>query len=75
MRKVLVDAHAIMAAATDALTLVACETLMKVRKGALRGDIHGLILYEVAYHWHRGRLPEFKSEGELADYLYHIPQR
>lgn len=58
-----------MAAATGTLTSAAREVLEKVRRGITRGVIHGLILYELTYHWHRGRLPGFKSEEELAAYL------
>ncbi|MGB9631618.1 MAG: PIN domain-containing protein [Candidatus Methanodesulfokora sp.] len=69
MRKVLIDTYAIMAAATSSLTPVSEDVLLKVRRGAVRGVIHGLILYEVIYHWHRGRLPGFKSEEEITSYL------
>lgn len=58
-----------MAAAAGTLTPEARESLERVRRGSLRGIIHGLILYELVYHWHKGRLPGFKSEEELAVYL------
>lgn len=58
-----------MAAATGTLTPAAREVLERVRRGGIRGIIHGFILYELTYYWHRGRLPGFKSEEELAAYL------
>ena len=31
--------------------------------------MHVLIVYEVLYHWRRGRLPGFEDESELFKYL------
>lgn len=69
MRKVLIDTYAIIAAATDSLTAESEDVLGKVRRGSLRGVVHSLIIYELSYHWHRGRIPAFESEEEMMNYI------
>jgi predicted nucleic acid-binding protein len=39
-----------------------------VRTGEVKGVIHYLIIYEIAYHWRRGRLP-FKGEDEMLEFI------
>ena len=65
----LVDTYAILAAATDSLTPTAVKSLMEVKAGRVKGVIHYLVAYEVLYHWRKGRLPGFKNEDEVKDYL------
>ena len=65
----LVDTYAILAAATDSLTPTAVKSLLEIKAGRVKGVIHYLVTYEVLYHWRKGRLPGFKSEGEVKDYL------
>ena len=69
MKRVLVDTYAFLAAATDTLTPKAKELMKKIAMGEIKGVIHFLIIYEILYHWLKGRLPSFTSEKELLDYL------
>ncbi len=39
-----------------------------MRKGTIKGILHYLVVYELAYHWKRGRLP-FRDEGELLEFI------
>lgn len=69
MRGVLVDTYAILAAATGDLSPPAQAVFSDLRRGVVRGVVHVLIVYEVLYHWRRGRLPGFEDESELFKYL------
>ncbi len=39
-----------------------------MRLGNITGILHYLIIYELSYHWRRGRLP-FRDEEELLDFI------
>ena len=67
-RLVVVDSYALMADLTGQATPIALETLENIRLGVVKGVIHHLIIYEIAYHWRRGRLP-FHDENELAEFI------
>lgn len=67
--KVIVDTYAIMADLTGQATPTAVEVLDSVRLGRVRGVIHYLIIYELSYHWRRGRLP-YRDEGELLKFTH-----
>jgi predicted nucleic acid-binding protein len=53
---------------TGQATPQAARLLDKVRTGEVKGVIHYLIIYEIAYHWRRGRLP-FKGEDEMLEFI------
>jgi predicted nucleic acid-binding protein len=65
---VIVDTYAIIADLTGQATAKAVEILDEVRVGRIEGILHYLIVYELAYHWRRGRLP-FRDEGELLEFI------
>ncbi len=67
-RAVVVDTYAIMADLTGRASEKALDVLEAVRLGKTRGVLHYLIVYELAYHWRRGRLP-FASEEELLEFV------
>ncbi|MCE4600104.1 MAG: PIN domain-containing protein [Desulfurococcales archaeon] len=68
IRKVVVDTYAIIADLTGQAPSGVTEVLEKVRKGTIKGMLHYLIVYELAYHWKRGRLP-FRDEEELLEFI------
>lgn len=72
MKHVIIDTYAFLAAATNTLSPKAKGVLLQIKKGFLSGVIHGLIIYEVVYHWHKGRLPGFASTNELLDSMEKI---
>lgn len=53
----------------DSLTPIAMKSLLEIKAGRIKGIIHYLVVYETLYHWRKGRLPGFKSEDEVKDYL------
>lgn len=67
-RIVVVDTYALLADLTGHAPDSAVKTLEEVRLGRAEGILHYLIIYELAYHWKRGRLP-FKSEEELKEFV------
>ena len=67
-RIVVIDTYTIIADLTGQATPQAVRLLDKVRTGEIKGVIHYLIIYEIAYHWHKGRLP-FKGEDEMLEFI------
>ncbi len=65
---VIVDSYAIMADFSGQIPFRALKVLDSIRTGTLDGIVHYLIIYELAYHWRRGRLP-FKNEEELIEFV------
>jgi len=65
---VIVDTYAIMADLTGQASLAATNILDKIRSGEVKGILHYLIIYELSYHWRKGRLP-FYNEKELLDFI------
>ena len=64
----MVDTYALMADLTGQAPARALDVLEDVKRGRATGVIHYLIVYELAYHWLRGRLP-FKDRAELQAFL------
>ena len=54
---------------TGQVTTRTTEILDRVRLGTIEGILHYLIVYELSYHWRRGRLP-FKDERELLEFIH-----
>lgn len=67
-RAVVVDTFALIADLTGQAPQEAVRILDGVRVGRIEGVIHYLIVYELAYHWRRGRLP-FRGEDELLEFI------
>ncbi len=67
-RTVVIDTYALIADLTGQAPPTATRVLDSVRLGETRGVIHYLIVYELAYHWRRKRLP-FRNEGELREFI------
>ncbi len=65
---VIVDTYAIMADLTGQASPEAIRVLDSIRRGETEGIIHYLIVYELTYHWRKGRLP-FRNEEELLDFV------
>jgi len=65
---VIVDTYAIVADLTEQATQKAVRILEGVRTGNVRGVLHYHIVYELSYHWRKGRLP-FASEEELLEFI------
>jgi len=63
-RRLVVDTYAIMADILGQIPGPALEAMEQVRRGRAAGVISSLTVFELAYHWRRGRLP-FRDEGEL----------
>jgi len=68
IRAVVVDTYALIADLTGQITPTAARVLDYVRIGRVEGVIHYLIIYELSYHWMRGRLP-FRNEEELLEFI------
>ncbi|MEB3789117.1 MAG: PIN domain-containing protein [Desulfurococcales archaeon] len=66
--RTIVDTYAIIADLTGQATESAFLVLDSIRLGRMEGIIHYLIVYELAYHWRRGRLP-FRDEKELREFI------
>ncbi|BES82684.1 PIN domain-containing protein [Pyrodictium abyssi] len=66
--RAVVDTYAIIADLTGQATSRAAELLEGVRLGSIEGILHYLVVYELSYHWRRGRLP-FRDEEELLDFI------
>jgi len=64
----IVDTYAIMADLTGQATERATRMLDSIRVRRMKGILHYLIVYELAYHWRRGRLP-FRDERELLEFV------
>jgi len=67
-RIVIVDTYAIIADLTGQVSSIAAKVLDGIRVGRIKGILHYLIVYELAYHWRRGRLP-FRNEKELLEFI------
>ena len=67
-RSIIIDTYALIADLVDEIPLKARRILDQVRIGEVRGLIHDLIIYELSYHWRKGRLP-FKDEEELIEFI------
>ena len=65
---VIVDTYAIIADLLGEAPRTAREVLDRVRTKSLRGIIHFLVIYELAYHYIKGRLP-FLDVNELMEFL------
>jgi len=68
IKAIIVDTYAIMADLTGQATSTAIKTLDLIRTGRTEGLIHYLIVYELAYHWRKRRLP-FHDEEELFEFV------
>ncbi len=66
--KVVVDTYAIISYFTGDIPKRARDILDGVRKGRVKGVIHYLLVYELAYHWRRGKIP-FASEEEFLEFV------
>ena len=66
--RVIVDTYAIIADLTAQAARAAARVLERVRLGQAVGVVHYLIVYELAYHWRRGRLP-FRGGEELLEFV------
>ncbi len=64
----IVDTYAIIADLTGQASSKAIDFLEKVRLGSIEGILHYLIVYELSYHWRKGRLP-FRGEEELLEFI------
>jgi len=67
-RSIIIDTYALIADLVGEIPLKARRILDQVRIGEVRGLIHDLIIYELSYHWRKGRLP-FKDEEELIEFI------
>ncbi len=67
-RVVVVDSYAIIADLLGEITSRARRVLDSIRLGEVIGLVHYLTVFELAYHWRRGRLP-FASEKELLEFI------
>ncbi len=67
-RPVIVDTYALMADLTGQAPARALSVLEDVKKGRATGVLHYLTVYELAYHWLKGRLP-FRDREELQAFL------
>ncbi len=67
-RKVVIDTYAIMADILGEASPRASAILEDVRRGRIEGVIHYLTVFELAYHWKKGRLP-FRDEYELLSFV------
>ncbi len=65
---VIVDTYAIIADLTGQAPSSAVKTLDLIRTGEIEGLMHYLIIYELAYHWRKRRLP-FRDEEELLEFV------
>ncbi|MCE4617981.1 MAG: PIN domain nuclease [Desulfurococcales archaeon] len=66
--RIIVDTYAIIADLTGQASESAVKILDDIRLARIEGILHYLIVYELAYHWRRGRLP-FHSEEELREFI------
>ncbi len=69
-RVVVVDSYAIIADLLGEITSRARRFLDSIRLGEVVGLVHYLVVFELAYHWRKGRLP-FTDEGELLEFIDH----
>lgn len=67
-RMVVVDTYAIIADLTGQIPKKASSILEDIRLGKIKGLIHYLIIYELTYHWKKGRLP-FYNTNELREFI------
>ena len=67
-RRIVVDTYAVMADLLGQVPRTALGYLEDLRRGKVVGLIHCLIVFELAYHWRRGRLP-FYDERELLEFV------
>ena len=67
-KAVIVDTYAIMADLKGEAPSKAIKYLDMIRLGRIEGYLHYLIVYELVYHWRKGRLP-FKDQRELREFV------
>ena len=68
VKAIIVDTYAIMADFSGEAPDGAVKYMDMIRLGRVKGYLHYLIVYEMAYHWRKGRLP-FKNSGEFKDFI------
>jgi predicted nucleic acid-binding protein len=68
IKAIIVDTYAIIADLTGQAPAEAAELIEEVRLGRIKGILHYLIIYELSYHWRRGRLP-FRDEEEILEFI------
>jgi len=66
--KIIVDTYAIIADLVGDISSNARSMLDSVRYGEIKGLLHPLIVFELAYYWRKGRLP-FKDINELMEFI------
>jgi len=68
VKAVIVDTYAIIADLKGGAPDKAVDYLDMIRLGRIEGYLHYLIVYELAYHWRKGRLP-FRDQHELEEFV------
>ncbi len=66
--KALIDTYAIVAYLAGYIPETAKEVIDRIRGGKARGVIHYLLVYELAYHWRKRKIPS-SSEKELLEFV------
>ncbi len=67
-RAVIVDTYAIIADLLGQASRRAYSVMDSIRLGDVDGLIHFLIVYELSYHWRKGRLP-FHDLDEIREFI------
>ena len=67
-QRVIVDTYAIMSDILGSISAKALEVIESIRLGQIEGLLHNLIVYELFYHWRKGRLP-FHNDSELLEFV------
>lgn len=68
IKAVIVDTYAIMADFSGEAPGRAVKYMDMIRLGQIKGYLHYLIVYEMTYHWRKGRFP-FKDDDEFKDFI------
>ena len=68
VKAVIVDTYAIMADFNGEMPDKAVKYMDMIRLGRIKGYLHYLIVYEMAYHWRKGRLP-FENSDEFRNFI------
>jgi len=68
VRMAIVDSYAIMADLLGQAPPSAIYYLDMIKLGEITGYLHYLLIYELAYHWRKGRLP-FTDSMELLEFV------
>ncbi len=58
-----------MADLTGQAPLAATNILDKIGSGDVKGILHYLIIYELSYHWRKGKTNFFYNDKELLDFI------